>query len=167
MIDTYLDEFVEYPVKALHVIGTDNTVVSLLTNNPQIDMDSDEADSVFERYLFDYGYVDGTTGESEAYICVEAEVSSVPTPTIKDMKVYVTVFCHKQYMKIDTSKFKGMIGNRRDNLVRYVDKLLNGSEMFGIGQLKLDYARTIPAPIGFTARELSYTVHEFKNKGVM
>lgn len=157
----------EYPVKALHEIGTDEMVVRLLTNNPSVDMDSDEADAVFDRYLFDYGYVDGTTEESEAYVCVEAEVSGVSSPTIKDMKLYVTVFCHKKFMKIDAAKFRGMIGNRRDNLVRYVDKLLNGSEIFGIGRLKLEYARTIPAPTGFTARELSYSVHEFRDKGVM
>lgn len=164
MADTFLDELVEYPVKALHEIGTDPTVVQLLTDNPQVSMDSEEADEVFEKFLFDYGYVDGTTSETSAYICVEAEVTKSPTDTMQTMKLYVTVICHKQFMRVDTTKFKGMIGNRRDNLVRYTDKLLNGSDIFGIGRLKLISARTVPAPTGFSAREMTYIVPDFRNK---
>lgn len=164
MDKTFLDELVEYPVKALQRIGTDQTIASLLTNNPSIDMDSDEADEVFDKYLFDYGYVDGTTSEAAAYICVEAELAKVPTPTMKDLRLYVRIVCHKEFMDIDASKFKGMIGNRRENLSRYVDRLLNGSEVFGIGKLSLDYAQVAPAPTGFAARELAYRVVDFKVK---
>ena len=166
MANTFLDELVEYPVKALHRIGTDPMVVKLLTDNPEINMDSEDADSVFDKYLFDYIYVDGTTTEASAYICVEAENRKSPTPTMQNMKLYVTVICHKQFMKVDATKFKGMIGNRRDNLVRYVDKLLNGSDIFGIGALKLENAQTVAAPTGFTARELTYSVPNIRPKQV-
>ena len=134
------------------------------TGNPDIDMESEEADEIFDKYLFDYIYVDGTTTEAAAYICVEAETSKAPTVTMQNMKLYVTIFCHKQFMKVDTTKFKGMIGNRRDNLIRYVDKLLNGSDIFGIGKLSLEHAHTIPAPTGFSARELTYTVPEIRKR---
>ena len=165
MDKTYLDELVEYPVKALQKIGTNDMVVKLLTDDPDISMESDEADSVFDKYLYDYGFVDNTTEEASAYICVEAELVSTPTPTVKDLELYVQIVCHKKFMKIDTSRFKGIIGNRRDNLVRYVDELLNGSEIFGIGKLKLKTARVIPAPSGFAARELTYYIPDFQNKG--
>lgn len=161
MVNSFLDELVEYPVRALYNIGTDKDVVSLLTDNPEIDMDSEEADDVFDKYLFDYLYVDGTTAEAEAYVCVETEMTRSHTTTMQNMRLYVTVICHKKFMKVDTTKFKGMIGNRRDNLVRCVDKLLNGSDAFGIGQLLLESVRTIPSPNGFTARELTYSVPEF------
>lgn len=166
MVNTFLDELVEYPVKALHRIGTDPIIVQLLTDNPSIDMESKEADAVFDKYLFDYLYVDGTTTEAEAYICVEAETTKVPTSSIQNMKLYVTIICHKQFMKVDTTKFKGMIGNRRDNLVRYIDKLLNGADIFGIGALTLENAHTVASPTGFTARELTYSVPDFRTKKV-
>lgn len=166
MDKTFLDELVEYPVKALYKIGMDQTVVGLLTDNPDIDVDSDDADEVFDRYLFDYGYVDNTTTEAAAYICVEAEASGSLTESMHNMKLYVTIFCHKQFMDIEATKFKGMVGNRRDNLVRYVDALINGSDVFGIGKLTLDSVRSIPCPIGFSARELTYTVPDFRRKGV-
>lgn len=162
---TFLDELVEYPVKALFRIGTEPTVVQLLTNNPDVDMMSEEASEVFDRYLFDYGYVDGTTSEAEAYVCVEAEVGKAPTSSVHYMKLYVTVVCHKNFMYLDASKFQGLIGNRRDNLVRYIDNLLNGSDVFGIGKLTLESLKTVPSPAGFTARELTYFVPEFRRKG--
>lgn len=166
MANTFLDELVEYPVKALHRIGTDPTVVKLLTDDPCMDMESEDADGVFDKFLFDYIYVDGTTTEAAAYVCVEAEAAKSLTPSMQNMKLYVTVICHKQFMKVDAAKFKGMIGNRRDNLVRYVDRLLNGSDIFGIGALTLEHVRTVAAPTGFTARELTYTIPDFRHRQV-
>ena len=162
-----MDELVEYPVKVLQKIGTDKTVVSLLTDNPDIDMQSEEADEVFNKYLFNYGYVDDTTSETAAYICVESDLSRFISPAMQEMKIYVTIICHKQFMNIDTSKFQGMVGNRRDNLARYSDNLLNGSEVFGIGKLTLSSARTISAPTGFAARELIYEVPDFRSHNAL
>jgi hypothetical protein len=163
---TFLDELVEYPVKALRKIGTDPDVVKLLTDNPRVDMGSDEADDVFDKYLYDYVYVDSTTTEACAYVCVEAELIKTPTPTIQDLRLYVTVICHKNFMQIDPARFKALMGNRRDNLVRSIDKILNGSDMFGIGLLSLDSVKTVSSPTGFTARELTYKIADFMNKGV-
>ena len=164
MDNKLLDALVEYPAKVIQKIGTDRTVISLLTNDPSIDMDSDKADEVFDRYLFDYGYVDSTTSEAAAYVCVETDLAHIPTATIKDMRLYVRIVCHKEFMHIDPSKFKGMIGNRRDNLAKYIAALLDGDNTFGVGQLDLLSCRAAPAPTGFAARELAYKVSDFKSK---
>lgn len=166
MAKTFLDELVEYPAKAIRQLGQTKDIVSLLTDNASIDMDSNEADGVFDKYLFDYGYVDNTTTEARAYVCVEAELMKTPTQTIQDLRLFVTVICHKEYMKLDHKRFVGIIGNRRDNIVREIDKVLNGSEMFGIGVLSLDSVRTVSSPTGFTAREITYSISDFRNKGV-
>lgn len=166
MANTYLDELVEYPAKAIQRLGTTKSIVALLTDDADVDMDSDEADEVFDKYLFDYGYVDGTTNEAKAFVCVEAEMVKAPTPTMQDLRLYVTIICHKDFMRIDARNFSGVIGNRRDNLVREIDKVLNGSDIFGIGQLCLNSVKTVSSPTGFTARELTYSVADFRNKGV-
>lgn len=164
MDNTFLDELVEYPVQALYRIGSDPGVAKLLLDKEEVDLDGNDGDKVFDEFLFDYGYVDGTTTEACAYICVEAEMSNSMTPSFKNMKLYVTVVCHKKFMKLDPGKFKGMLGNRRDNLARLADGILNGSDLFGVGKLKLLSARTAPAPAGFAARELVYTIPDFVKK---
>lgn len=166
MAKTFLDELVEYPAKALHKIGTDQDVVALLLDNWDIEIGSDEADEVFDKYLYDYLYVDNTTTEARAYICVEAEMIKLSSPTIQDLRLYVTVICHKNFMKLDPRKCKGLIGNRRDNLVRKIDLVLNGSNIFGIGLLTLASVKSMSSPAGFSARELTYKIADFKDKGI-
>lgn len=163
---TYLDELVEYPAKVLRAIGTDKDVVSLLLDDWEVDMDSDEADSVFDKYLYDYLYVDNTSAESKAYICVEAELNKNNTTTMQDFRLYVTVICHKEYMKLDPRKCKGTMGNRRDNLVRAIDLVLDKFPFVGLGRLSLVTIRTVPSPAGFTTRELTYKVSDFRDNGV-
>lgn len=166
MARTYLDELVEYPAKILSRLGTNKAIVSLLLDDWDVDLDSDEADSVFDKYLFDYLYIDSTSTESEAYICVEAELNRNNSATIQDFRLYVTVVCHKGYMALDPERCKGMIGNRRDNLVRAIDLVLNGSSLVGIGSLTLMSVKTVPSPAGFTTRELTYKVSDFRDNGV-
>ena len=166
MANTYLDQLVEYPAKALQQIGTNEKIAKLLTNNPNLDMDSDEADDVFDKYLFDYIYVDDTTSSAEAYVCVEAELQRVENPNFQDFRIYCTIICHKRFMAVDPSLFPGMIGNRRDNLVRYVDSVLDGSPIYGVGNLTLVSVKTVPSPVGFSSRELTYKIADFRNKGL-
>lgn len=164
MDKTFLDVLVEYPAIAMQKIGGNQKVVEFLTNIKDIDMSGDEAAEVYAKNLFDFGFVPQTVDEASAYICVETNMIKAPTPTMQNMRMYVTVVCHNNFMGIDTSVFKGIIGNRRDNLARCVDKVLNGSEVFGIGQLKLESAMVVAAPAGFSARELTYSISDFKKK---
>ena len=162
MANMYLNELTEFPSIAVRNIGENKMIAALLLDNPDVEVGSEEADSIFDKYIFDYDYVDLACQESAAFICIEAEMPSVGSPTIKDMNLYVTIRCHKNFMKLDKSKFKGIYGNRKDNLARYIDGILNGSDLFGIGKLELRSARTIASPPGFSTRELAYTVPTFK-----
>lgn len=161
MAKTYLDQLVEYPAKIIQKIAEDRYCVGLLVNKRFDDITEDDYDAVLEGNIFDYQYVDETTQQSAAYVWVEAEVGYVSNAQIKDMKIYVTVACHKTYMKLDRSKFAGTIGNRKDNLVRYIDRLLNNTNLMGIGTLKLDSVKTLSPINGFTIREITYDVPDF------
>lgn len=160
----FLDALVEYPAKIIQAIGKDVMIMSLLADNPKIDIESEEADDIFDKSLFDYGYVDNTTAEAGAYICVEAEVPNVSTRTIQDYRLYVSIICHKEFMKLNVNKFLGTLGNRRDNLVRRVDNIISGTSLLGIGFLTLESLKTISSPPGFSARELTYSISDFKGK---
>lgn len=166
MAKTYMDELVEYPAKALQRIGTDVTIAKLVTNNPSIVIGSDEADAIFEKNLFDYAYVDSTNHETAAFIFAEVEIPRVINKTIKGMRLYINVVCHKQYMRLDPALFPGLVGNRRDNLVRYIDKLLNQNDVFGIGLLSLISVRNIAGPFDFTVREITYEIPDFNIRAI-
>lgn len=59
-----------------------------------------------------------------------------------------------------------MKGNRRDNLARSVDALLNGSRDYGVGKLVLMGAAPAKVPDKFTSLLLTYEIRDFRSERV-
>lgn len=161
MAKTFLDQLVDYPAKIIQRIAEDKYCVGLLVNKSFKDVSEDDNDVVLEKNIFDYQYVDDTTQETAAYIWVEVEVGYVNNFQVKNVKLYVTVACHKSFMSLDRKKFPGILGNRKDNLVRFLDRLLNNTNMMGIGKLKLDSVKSLAPVDKFSIREITYSVPDF------
>ena len=161
MAKTFLDQLVEYPAQVVSRIAGDKYCVGLILNKGFDTITEDDNDKVLDERIFDYQYVDETTNESTAYVWVEMEVNAVDNRQIKGVRLYVTVACHKSYMKLNGTIYKGVIGNRRDNLVRYIDRLLNDSDFMGIGRLSLKSVKTLSTINGFAVRELTFSTPDF------
>lgn len=161
MAKTYLDQIIEYPGKIIMKIAEDRNIVSLLTNKKNTEITEDDVDLALNEKIFDYQYIDDTADETAAYIWVEIDVPRVSNAKIKDLAIYVDIACHKKFMKLNGGTYPGIMGNRRDNLVRYVDKVLNGSEFMGIGKLSLGSVRTVTPINNFVIREITYHVPDF------
>lgn len=167
MDKTYLDEMIEYPAKVIQRLCESKEVVALIKNKKIDQVTEDDIDEIMDKNIFDYQYVDDTVSEACAYVMVEADCSNVSNKQIKEMKLYVTVACHKGFMQLNTKLFPKFQGNRRDNLVRYIDKELNDQQFFGIGTLKLNYAKTMSSSNqSFTMRTLCYEVSDFNIKAI-
>ena len=163
--ETYIDELIDFKENVILAIGNSQKVLGLLADDPNIDVDSDEADTILERNIFDYDYVQETIKRSDAYIMVETEMASNASGSINRWVVYVQIVCYKDFVKLDKkTKFKGVKGNRRDNLAREIDKLLNGSTEFGIGKLTLRRAASADVPEEFTSKLLTYEINDFRNE---
>lgn len=161
MAKTFLDQIVEYPAKVMLRIAEDKYCTGLLINKAFDKVGEDEIDTAAEEFIKDYQYVDDTVQQVAAYIWVEMEVNRVDNKTMKGIRLYVSVACHKNYMTLNRQMFKGIRGNRRDNLVRFVDKVLNNSEFLGLGALKLHSVRTVTPINSFTIREITYEIPDF------
>ena len=143
-------------------LSEDKYCLGLLLNKGFNTISEEDSDKALDELLYDYQYIDDTTQEAIAYIWVEIDVDRVENKQIKGVRLYVTVACHKNYMKLNGSTFPGVVGNRRDNLVRYVDKLLNNTTFVGgIGALSLQSIRTLSPVSGFTLREITYRIPDF------
>lgn len=161
MAKTYLDQIVEYPAKVMFRLAEDKYCTGLLTNKAFNEVGEDDVDTAADEFIKDYQYVDDTVQQVAAYIWVEMEVNRVDNKTMKGIRLYVSVACHKNYMTLNRQMFKGIRGNRRDNLVRFVDKVLNNSEFLGLGALKLHSVRTVTPINSFTIREITYEIPDF------
>ena len=109
-------------------------------------------------HVFPYLYVDDTQTETKTYICVEVSVPRTMDFTYKDMTIDVWCYCHKGIMKYSK---KGFLGTRADIASDMIDRLLNSSNNYGIGRLRL--VSCIPLNISKThyGRHLTYKCAEF------
>lgn len=161
MIETNLDQVVEYPIEIIRRISADKHCVGLLVNKPFEQVNEEDFDTASDENIYDYDYVPETNTTPSAYVLVDTEVNRVENRTIKDMRLYITVICHKSFMKLDRKIFGGIVGNRRNNIVRCVNEVINGQSIIGIGAIALKSLRSVNAPDGFTAKELCYEIPDF------
>lgn len=164
--NTYLDDLVRYKKLIIKEIASSKEVLGLLANDPNIDPDGERAQEIVEKNIFDYDYIDTTVERSDAFIMVESELIKPSSSTINQWYVYVQVVCAKSYNNLDKKIFRGVEGNRRDNLVAEVDRLINGGRDFGIGKLTLMSVGPASVPSGFTSSIATYGVDNFKRERV-
>lgn len=165
-VETHLDELIDFSSNIISKLANSQEIVNLIVDKPNADIygaDGDEA----RAHMYDYDYIDETQTSAGAFVMVDVDMVAADSGTIKEMDIYVQVAVSKTFMRLDPKKFKGIKGNRRDNIVRQIDLILNGSREFGIGKIQLISARTSIVPTSFTSKMLTYRVYDFaKNKKV-
>lgn len=160
-VETHIDEIIKYKETIKDMFSKSQMVLALIDNKPNLQLGSDEALDVAEKHIFDYDYIDGTQTQTGAFIMVDVDMVNRSSPTIKDLVVYVQIVVDKSYMSLRGAGFKGLKGNRKDNLARFVDLCINNSTEFGIGEIGLDTAITSNVPDTYTSKLLTYSVPDF------
>lgn len=161
---TFLDDLIDYKHQVIADIGSADTIVGLLLNDPKVDMQSDSAYNIVGTKIFDYDYIDKTVQENEAYIMVDAEMAHPTSGTMNQWWLYVQIVCTKDFNSLNPKLFKGVVGNRRDNLAKQIDLRINGRRDFGIGRLELYSVNPASVPDTFTSLLLTYKIHEFRQE---
>jgi hypothetical protein len=162
---TYLDELVEYPKLTILRLLRQPMILDLLANKRGAEIEDMEDDDGNWMYFFDYEYIPDTIQEVRAAFCIDTDVISVPNTSTKRLELYVSCFCSQAFMPLDGKIFKGVSGNRMNNLIRYADLSLRGDRDFGIGKLELKNVRTVTSGnISFAKKMLTYSIPDFNLK---
>ena len=150
-----LNDIGDYKNRLLNMILDSNEVGELLTNGK---FDPNDAEDLIYKNIFPFLYVEDVQTTTQTYVCIEVDVPRTMDFTFKDMKVIVWCYCHKNIMKY---RKKGYKGTRSDILSTMVDNLLNSSNNFGLGRLKLQSATYFSPGQKFYGRQLIYECAEF------
>lgn len=134
---THLDEIVFYPNRVIDMLSQNPTIVSLLTGIPNADLEDLAVEAEWKRCTNDFNYVEGVVQDTRSFICVDTEIRT-PSSEIKTVIITLLVGVHRQNMSLKDTEFTGMLGNRRDNIVREIDYTIRNSRDFGIGLVQLD-----------------------------
>lgn len=150
------------------------TMLSMFLNNLDIcslllnkkNYTEDEQKDLRYTQIFPYLYVGDTGNETQtevlSYLCFDVDVPRCSSATIKDIKIIVWCYCHKDIMKYSK---KGYYGTRADILADMVERQLRDSYDFGIGKPELISATCFYPNTGYYGRKLIYNVPEFMVKG--
>lgn len=159
--ETYIDELIDFKNTAVKKLGRSQEVVGLILDDPNIDMDSDEAIAVVGRDILDHSYCDDTLIDVRALIFVEAAVIKNTTTQMRRDEIDIHIIVDRQYMALDPQRYKGVRGNRRDNLARQVNQLLQESNDFGVGLLTLMTCEPFVVPKNYSGLLLRYRTEDF------
>ena len=161
-VNTPLNEIIDYKDIAIRKMLASQDMMSLILDTPNINMESAEVYHAKERNFFDYGVNPDTIQTDTVSIFVQSSMVNRINANFKDMSVTISIVCKVDYVKLDQNKFKGMKGNRIDNIARQiVVALVDENQEFGIGELTLTQCRPVNVPPGYTAVELAYQVDDF------
>lgn len=157
-------------------IGTyKDNVLNAFISSPQIGQlmlgDKYNAENAIDtlpyEHIFPFLYIEGTQDCTKSYLCFDVDIPIIPNVNIKNMRITIWVYCHKEIMKYSK---KGYRGTRADILADMVERELgdDGRCMsFGIGKLRLESVTTLKSVnSNFYGKELIYTCPDFVRKQV-
>ena len=138
------------------LINSDDICELLFDKKPYTE---DDVENLVYTRIFPYLYVDETQTEVLSYICFEVDVPKVPTGTVKDMKLIIWEYCHKDCMRYSK---KGYSGTRADILADMIEQQLRESDKFGIGKLELLSCTYFIPSSKYYGKQMIYNMPDFK-----
>ena len=122
----------------------------------------EDIENLVYSQIFPYLYADETQTESRAYLCFEVDIQKCSSETIKDLKIIIWAYWHKDIMKYHK---KGYCGTKVDILADMVERQIRDSYNFGIGKPQLVSVSNFFPNNKYYGRQLVYDVPDFKIKG--
>lgn len=122
-----LEELFDYKNQLMEDLLTIDTIVKLINE----DATTDSAPSLVYEQVFPYEYIPDTIEHAHTFICCDVDIQKVPDKTFLYPVLYVWVFSHKSKLRLPEG------GVRTDRLVSEIAKAINGSRLYGIGELDL------------------------------
>lgn len=131
-----LEAFYRYKNRLMEAFVMNERIVELLSDKVEFR----DAKQLIYRQVFPYEYVPETVEYGQTFICVDVDIQKVNSNLTMQPTIYVWVFTHKSLLRLPEG------GVRTDAICSEIDAALNGSRLFGMGELSLSYCKRF-API--------------------
>lgn len=152
-----LEELYDYKNRLMKDICSDADVIQLVTGNANAAVPNRKMPYT---QVFPYEYIPDTVDDGKTYICFDVDVTGTPNDTTYSLVLYVWVLMHKSAMHPKTG------GCAIDNIIIAINKLLNGSRYYGLGELKLEHVRRFKPALDYHGRALTYSTRDFNMRPI-
>ena len=146
----HLQEVTVYKNRLMQAVCTNTAIQELLRVDGEDDMQG--KDFVYER-VFPYVHVPEVTEVGRAFICFDVIVPRVWSNITKQLEVDVYIMAHQDIMRLPEGR-----GIRIDLIAMEIDKILNGSTKYGLGEVELTYFGNFIPIKGYYGHEIRYKV---------
>lgn len=120
-----------------------------------VDVDDDEIGLVYKQ-IFPYYYIPETQTETLSYVIMKVNGLGKVDKMYTKAEVYICVISHQDIMRV-----KGGKGTRIDMMGEVVEKLFNGRDDFGFGEMELKSDVETNINNIHRCRELRFIVEDF------
>lgn len=147
-----LEEFFDYKNELMKTICCNEDIVRLVTDSKEAPVPNT---NLKYNQVFPFEYIPETTTEAKTFICFDVDIAEVVNKTYYLPVLYIWIFTHKSKMRMDEG------GIRTDKLAAEIDKELNGSRYFGLGELGLHSVDRFSPIDDYQGRVLTYYATDF------
>ena len=149
-----LQEFFDYKNVFMRQLCTNEKIVHLITDKEDSRVPSH---TLAYTQIYPFEYVPETVDNGQTFICFDVDIQNqyVSNKTFYSPILYVWVFTHKSKLRLPEG------GIRTDAIAAEIDKMLNGSRIYGLGEFNLRGVERFAPIVDYQGRVLTYTAKDF------
>ena len=152
-----LDEFFDYKNRLMETLCSNENIVRLITDSESADIPNYK---LAYTQIYPFEYIPDTVDDGRTFICFDVDIARVYDKTYYQPVLYLWIFTHKSKIRLKQG------GIRTDQLAVEIDKELNGSRYFGLGELDLYSVGRFSPITDFQGRVMTYTAIDFNRLGL-
>lgn len=147
-----LDELFDYKNQLMDDMLTNEQIIQLLSDDGKT---LTTAEELAYTQVFPYEYVPDVVEHGQTFICCEVDIKDVVNKTFLVPALYIWVFTHKSKVRLPGG------GVRADKLSSEITKIINGSRMYGLGELNLQSVKRFSPITNYQGRILTFYAKDF------
>lgn len=147
-----LDELFDYKNQLMDDMLTNEQIIRLLSDDGKT---LTAPEKLVYTQVYPYEYVPDVVEHGQTFICCEVDIKDVIDKTFLVPVLYIWVFTHKSKVRLPGG------GVRTDKLSSEITKIINGSRMYGLGELNLQSAKRFSPISDYQGRILTFYAKDF------
>ena len=148
-----LEDFYNYKTQLAKDLLTEPEIVKLLNDDPYTEIEDPK--ELMYKQVFPYEYIPETVEHGRTFICSDVDVEAADSKTFLRAKLMVWVFTHSSLMRLPEG------GVRVDKLAAEICKKINGSRMYGLGELSLASSKRFAIMTDYCGKVLTFYLTDY------
>lgn len=159
----YLDEFVNYKNQLIDDLLGNPEIVRLLSDKYEKNTPENPAD-LLRTQIFPYEHVPETVEHGQTFICFDVDISRMSdrreapsNKMIYSPVLYIWLFTHKSLLWVPE------VGVRIDRLAMEIAKTINGSHLYGMGNIELYSVKRFAPMMDYQGKVMTFDASDWNH----